>query len=451
MKSIFLLGLILSTSLLCAAQPTIFWSEDFNQSASSCNPTSAPFYWTVSELGAQGSAANYWYIDTTVNCHHYDTCYAKDTSTINRALYISYGDTCDSALYGPVYKKGCDNTTNKRVESPAIDCSGKSNITLEFDYMARKLLAYDYAKLWYSANGGSTWDSLSLVLNSGFCPTYGQLGGYWKHYSVVLPSSANNNPDVKIGFRWQNNDDCLGTFVSIAVDNITLSSECAAIFTVSNDSICPGSCAVFSCTSLAFDSLQWYFPGGVPSISDSVSPTVCYNHPGQDTVSLVIYNGSCSDSVTLNNYIVVFDYPDPQGISQNCDTLFANQGAASYQWYYDGLIISGATDYYYVATENGDYNVVATDSNGCEVEAVIFDVYVQPSIISIWENSHNRYKIYLDPLVGSSYLWYKDGISTGDTLSMYYTTTPHSGTYFLKVTFSSPPGCILDSNEIIIP
>jgi hypothetical protein len=37
-------------------------------------------------------------------------------------------------------------------------------------------------------------------------------------------------------------------------------------------------------------------------------------------------------------------------------------------------VIAGATDYYYVATEGGDYNVVATDANGCEVEAAIFDI-----------------------------------------------------------------------------
>src|SRR6185295_17898951 len=46
----------------------------------------------------------------------------------------------------------------------------------------------------------------------------------------------------------------------------------------------------------------------------------------------------------------------------------------SYQWYHAGNIIPGATDYFYVATQSGDYNVVATDANGCEVEAVINDV-----------------------------------------------------------------------------
>ena len=44
-----------------------------------------------------------------------------------------------------------------------------------------------------------------------------------------------------------------------------------------------------------------------------------------------------------------------------------------YQWYYDGILIPGATDYFYIAPQSGNYNVVATDANDCEVEAVIFD------------------------------------------------------------------------------
>ena len=65
--------------------------------------------------------------------------------------------------------------------------------------------------------------------------------------------------------------------------------------------------------------------------------------------------------------MTVYPYPAPQGIMQNGDTLFANQGAVSYQWYHDGVIIPGATDYFYIASEGGDYNIVATDANNCEI------------------------------------------------------------------------------------
>src|SRR6185295_8835805 len=76
----------------------------------------------------------------------------------------------------------------------------------------------------------------------------------------------------------------------------------------------------------------------------------------------------------LNNYITVYPYPPSQGILQNGDTLFANPGAVAYQWYFNGNLISGATQYFYIAPQSGNYNVVATDENGCEVEAVINNV-----------------------------------------------------------------------------
>jgi hypothetical protein len=75
--------------------------------------------------------------------------------------------------------------------------------------------------------------------------------------------------------------------------------------------------------------------------------------------------------------VIVYPYPAPQGILQNGDTLFANAGAAYYQWFLNGNIINGATDYFYVAISSGDYNVVATDANGCEVEAVINNVVAE--------------------------------------------------------------------------
>jgi PKD repeat protein len=148
-----------------------------------------------------------------------------------------------------------------------------------------------------------------------------------------------------------------------------------ALFSAPNH-ICPGTCTNFTNLSLYCSSFVWSFPGGNPSISTDVNPTnICYNTPGTYPVSLIASNLTTSDTLTLNNYVTVYAYPPPQGILQNGDTLFANAGAVSYQWYYNGNIINGATNYYYVASESGSFNVVATDNNGCEVEAVINDVF----------------------------------------------------------------------------
>jgi len=147
-----------------------------------------------------------------------------------------------------------------------------------------------------------------------------------------------------------------------------------AIFSAPNH-ICPGTCADFTNLSLYGNSFLWDFPGGNPSVSTDVNPTgICYNSPGQYDVTLIASNSNGSDTLTLPNYITVYPFPAPQGIMQNGDTLFANPGASSYQWYYDGNLIPGATDYYYIAPQSGNYNVVATDENDCEVEAAIFDI-----------------------------------------------------------------------------
>ncbi|MCX6274919.1 MAG: T9SS type A sorting domain-containing protein [Bacteroidetes bacterium] len=139
--------------------------------------------------------------------------------------------------------------------------------------------------------------------------------------------------------------------------------------------ICPGTCTNFTNLSLNATSYIWTFPGASPDSSTSENPSnICYPTPGSYAVSLIASNSLGSDTITLNNYITVYPYPLPQGIMQVGDTLFANQGAVSYQWYYNGVVISGATDYFYLAPNGGDYNLVATDGNGCEVEAVIFDV-----------------------------------------------------------------------------
>ncbi len=167
-----------------------------------------------------------------------------------------------------------------------------------------------------------------------------------------------------------------------------------AIFSSPNH-ICPGTCTNFTNHSLHGVSYLWTFTGANPSVSTDVDPTnICYNTPGTYSVSLIATNATGSDTLTLNNYITVYPYPAPQGIAQNGDTLFANQGAVSYQWYHTGVLIPGATDYFYVADASGDFNVVATDANGCEVEAAIFDVVagVQSDVSAL------KFEVYPNPV-----------------------------------------------------
>ncbi len=215
-----------------------------------------------------------------------------------------------------------------------------------------------------------------------------------------------------------------------------------ALFSAPNH-ICPGTCTNFVNLSISATSYLWSFPGASPATSIDQNPTnICYNTPGTYSVSLIASNANTSDTLTLNNYINVYPYPAPQGIAQNGDTLFANQGAVSYQWFYNGNTINGATDYFYVAPASGNYNIVCTDANGCQVEAVIFDVVA--SLANIADNNTplidpNPFtgkiklsvtgKIFLYDSIGQMLLE-KQIMVAGQSLDLSYLK---NGVYFLRI------------------
>jgi len=212
-------------------------------------------------------------------------------------------------------------------------------------------------------------------------------------YGTLGVSSPSNMPSSRLGAdAWWGNDNRFYMFggsrspwssylsdLWVFTPDSLCSGYCSpqlpvALFSAPNH-ICPGTCTDFVNLSSGASSYQWNFPGGNPSVSTDISPAgICYTTPGSYNVTLIASNGVSYDTLTLTNFIIVYPFPSPQGITQNGDTLFSNQGATSYQWYFNSNIISGATDYFYVATASGNYQLIATDDNGCEVEAVINNV-----------------------------------------------------------------------------
>lgn len=82
---------------------------------------------------------------------------------------------------------------------------------------------------------------------------------------------------------------------------------------------------------------------GSYALYSTVQPTCFAN----DTVSLLFHPLPASVITYLN------------------DTLFASSGAISYQWYFNGTSIAGATQDSYHPTANGPYSVLVTDNFGC--------------------------------------------------------------------------------------
>lgn len=148
--------------------------------------------------------------------------------------------------------------------------------------------------------------------------------------------------------------------------------------------VCPGISNMLTVSGA--DSYVWNTTDTTPTIMDNLSATFTYIVTGTDS------NGCVStDSAT----VVVFPTPTNPLVTQNGALLVAASGYATYQWFFGGSAIAGATDSIYQPVQNGAHTVVVTDSNGCEASTTV------DGIVGRWEASLLGYlEIYPNPNAG---------------------------------------------------
>jgi len=230
-----LLLLSLTAYVFSANAQSVFWTEDFstgcNRGTSANGFTGSNGTWTVSSTGTNDPEANLWFVSATSaytgtgncggNCTISST-FTDGTLHIGNPAIAFIGLAADSGasyVSGGFCGFGICATTNTRAESPAVNCTGRTGITLMFDYMENGDGSNDDASVYYSPDGGATW---SFLVNPGKTSLANCPLGEWTVLSVGLPASADNNSNVKIGFNWTNNDDGTGSDPSVSIDSIRL-------------------------------------------------------------------------------------------------------------------------------------------------------------------------------------------------------------------------------------
>jgi gliding motility-associated-like protein len=448
-----------------------FWNETFtNGCAAGCNASGyagANGAWAVTNTGVNGADNNQFYISCAENGQNAGVCGAgcgADASLHIGSNNSVLGDNGAAYLAGGLGFWFIE--TNLRAESPIINCTGRSNITVCFNYIEWGDAALDDATLWYF--DGVTWSQINVLPKTNCCgniPCNGALQGLWVPFNAVLPASANNNPNVRIGFNWTNNDDNVGTDPSFAVDDVILSTvpgsspiaglaavncndagivysvtnnpgdtynwtlsgggviasgqgtnsitinwggapgnyiltltetSCAGIgtpvtlnvnvncgggtppnsaFTISNDTICAGTCIDFVDASTGSPtSWSWTFAGGTPANSVTQNQAgVCFNVAGSYNVTLTATNGNgnstSTQTVVVNSVPVVNINPVNPTICNNDTVNLVAAGATSYTWAPPvGLSATNIDnpDAFPAATQT--YTVTGT-SNGCSATA----------------------------------------------------------------------------------
>jgi PKD repeat protein len=460
MKKLTTLFFISALALSSSAQ--VFWSEDFG---TGCNTgTLANGYattngqWNVTDVASPAPYANEWYISAHTRNTGVGNCAADCSGGNNMTLHIgnvpvlTIGAEEGSYLTGFYCGFGYCSTTHKRIESPVIDCSGKTGITLSCIYYEGGDLTPNGTNgdcsIWLY--DGVTWSKVDTLAktqnNCGGSSIYGK----WTNFSITLPASVDNNANVKLGFQWDNDDVSVGSDPSAAFDDIQLSTTGSvppiAGFSTDITSGCDSFCVTFTDTSIGASSRTWYFQGGSPSTSTSATQVVCYNTPGSYDVSLVSANTAGTDSITQSSLITVTESPFANFIAsaQNictgeCLTFtdLSTGPVQSWIWTFAGGTPTSSTvqnPSFVCYQTGGTFNVTLLVQNGSCVNSAQFVNYINvnqpvPPVVTLAGDT-------LTASPANTYQWFE--LSTGAIPSAIFQSyvATQTGDYYV---------CVLDN------
>jgi len=317
------------------SQVTI-WSEDFQTSTGNDAYTGANGTWTLATTGTNAAEAGKWRVNDTEAGNAAGACGSAGGG--DQSLFMGTSDTYYGlGVTGAAFLADPSAETNKRFESPTIDCSAHTSITIEFDYIEGLIGSSDPgedATLWYF--DGTTWAQIDPIANtaSGCSPQ-----GTWTNFTTfALPASAANNANVKFGFQWTSDTDANGVDPSFAVDDIIVkgivsgaASISASITTTpATTTICEGTTLTFTDNSTAsgttITSWAWTFDGEAAASSIQNPPAVTFNTAGTYDIILTASDGTITNNFTQT---ITVNAPSDAGNSNSADFCSNASPAAS--------------------------------------------------------------------------------------------------------------------------
>lgn len=148
----------------------------------------------------------------------------------------AYYITNNASAAPPPYQYSTGSTSRVALVSPSINTTGATDLVLAFDIRVvgeyGQPILQDFGRLFYSTTSntgsfqpliGCAWGNNSCLLASEQPRAY-QLYGYPEVRRVVvrLPAAAENQSNLWLAWRWDNDGDNQGTQPPMAVDNIVL-------------------------------------------------------------------------------------------------------------------------------------------------------------------------------------------------------------------------------------
>jgi gliding motility-associated-like protein len=427
--------------------------------------------WTLNiSTGVNGADNNFWTVNSNEAGMPVGTCGAGGGP--NKTLHIT---SVFNPNGGAAYDAGglcgflfCPET-NMRAESPSFSTVGQSNLTLKFNYISLGDALLDNASVVYSTNGGGVWQVLNPSIKSLSCPS---TQGRWTAFTATLPASCNNNPNVKVGINWTNNDDGFGTDPSVAIDSVVvfaMSASSLQVCTVIADTIItePAVIAITvdSTANINCNSGNNGFVA-VSSVGGTGTHTYMWSNSTSTTASATgltanVYTVTVTDAnncvmtqtVTITEPSLLASMVDST-VSPTCNGtadggiyITAVGGTLGYVFDWG----AGVTTEDLTAISSGNYSVTITDANGCMT--TIDTSITQPGAVSVAIDSSTNiscnglsdgiaYASGFSGIPGYTFVWNDAGAQTSPTA-----TGLAAGTYI--VTISDQNGCT-DTISVVI-
>jgi hypothetical protein len=279
-----------------------------------------------------------------------------------------YSVNTDNNVYGQGLGSGSGDglggyydSSNEYLRTPAINCSGMSNVQLQFFRFANFENVFDEAYVEVSTNG-STWNDLGH-------PVYPQ-DNAWTEVNLDMSAYADNQATVYV--RWRMESDISTTYSGWNIDNVSVTADLIAVTAAASatDASCNGVC----------DGETTVIPGGGDGTytfewSDGSSQTT-QNATGlcQGGYTVTVTDGSgctITGSTTVGQPVAL-----TASISSSADatcnggangnaTASASGGSSPYYYAWP----SGGTNATESSLSQGAYVVTITDDNGCTATA----------------------------------------------------------------------------------
>lgn len=325
--------------------------------------------WTVTLLGVNDTAANWWYISATEPGLPVGSCATSGCHTnpvyTDRTLHIgnvpnspNASILCPTGDCGAVYDAGGFQTavqTNARVESPAFTMAGQMTHLLVFNYIENADGSLNIDNVLVEFFDGSTWVP-SIADPPRSQNPCGASSFRWEQFSISLPVLPATITNAKIGLTWTNDNGGAGTSPSFAVDSIVILQMGAPIanITASDTDICVNDCIDFFADSVGpVAAYDWIFTGAsIPSSSQRNPTGVCYPNPGSYNVTMVVSTPGGIDSTFMTITVNPCAVPTADFIASDsvfCERLCINftdlstNGPTQWLWSFPGGVPSSST------------------------------------------------------------------------------------------------------------